>query len=317
MKICPTCKRTYTDAGLNFCLDDGTVLTVAGSDLPETVMMNAPPTNPAGAAPTSTQPGPFGTPQTSPQTWQQPQFSMQPPVKKRRTGLWILGIAALGLLLCGGGAVLFVGLAIYNAPADDVRSGPTPAEKSPTPAPTGSPFGGTTKIDLSGWVSESPYGTTSYSAGEFMMGSKQKDYYYVLVAGEEFQSDSATVRVTLRNTENASSNLGYGIVFHSKQVPLQQGYAFLIDTKLKRYRVVRHQPGKELSVKAWTSSDAVNPGTEPNRLEVRHKRNTNELFINDRSVATIPNTYGFKGGVVGLYTGDGLKIGFKDLEIVK
>ena len=28
MKSCPTCHRTYTDASLNFCLEDGTPLTV-------------------------------------------------------------------------------------------------------------------------------------------------------------------------------------------------------------------------------------------------------------------------------------------------
>src|SRR5882672_12307165 len=29
MKSCPTCNRTYTDASLNFCLEDGTPLTIS------------------------------------------------------------------------------------------------------------------------------------------------------------------------------------------------------------------------------------------------------------------------------------------------
>ena len=46
MKICPKCGKTYTDASLNFCLDDGTVLTQNqtgfDSSLPETVMISQP-----------------------------------------------------------------------------------------------------------------------------------------------------------------------------------------------------------------------------------------------------------------------------------
>jgi len=34
-------------------------------------------------------------------------------------------------------------------------------------------------------------------------------------------------------------------------------------------------------------------------------------------VTSIKNVYGYSGGVVGLYSGDAAKIGFKDLEIRK
>ena len=48
MKSCPTCNRTYTDASLNFCLEDGTPLTVsapssgAGIDLNATIRYTDP-----------------------------------------------------------------------------------------------------------------------------------------------------------------------------------------------------------------------------------------------------------------------------------
>ena len=39
MKVCPNCQQKYTDDNLNFCLNDGGVLT-AFDDAPPTVMMN-------------------------------------------------------------------------------------------------------------------------------------------------------------------------------------------------------------------------------------------------------------------------------------
>ncbi len=58
MKQCPRCGKTYTDANLNFCLDDGELLSVMSSpgvgdafrdDSPPTVMLDeARRTNPAG-----------------------------------------------------------------------------------------------------------------------------------------------------------------------------------------------------------------------------------------------------------------------------
>ncbi len=50
MKICPRCQKTYSDEGLNFCLDDGTILTQSATvdqSLPATIFLNqTPPTNP-------------------------------------------------------------------------------------------------------------------------------------------------------------------------------------------------------------------------------------------------------------------------------
>ena len=56
MKICPTCRKTYQDDNLNFCLEDGAVLTVASNEPPPTVMMGQ-------SRPTDPAPG-FGVPPT-------------------------------------------------------------------------------------------------------------------------------------------------------------------------------------------------------------------------------------------------------------
>lgn len=40
MKICPSCRQTYTDDDLNFCLTDGSFLTAVASNEPKTVYMD-------------------------------------------------------------------------------------------------------------------------------------------------------------------------------------------------------------------------------------------------------------------------------------
>jgi len=111
--------------------------------------------------------------------------------------------------------------------------------------------------------------------------------------------------------------LGYGLVFHSNPQPLKQDYAFLIDAKKKRYRVVHHVPQDEPVVVRWTNSSAINDGSVANVLEVRDLNGNIDLFINDQKVTSIRNTFGFKGGVAGVYSGDAAKAAFSKLEIRK
>jgi hypothetical protein len=40
MKICPSCRQTYTDDDLNFCLTDGSFLTAVSDNEPKTVYMD-------------------------------------------------------------------------------------------------------------------------------------------------------------------------------------------------------------------------------------------------------------------------------------
>lgn len=324
MKICPTCKKSYPDDGLNFCLDDGSVLSFADSDLPETVMMSQPPpTMPVmNPVPPTNPGGPFSQPHGQQAGWDnRPQFSMQPAPRKSRVWLWLLGIFGIGVVLCGGGGILLVGLAYFAEPTDGPGGEDSVAVngKKPEPSPTASPgvFDKASKIDLAKWVAQSEHGSTSFSDGEFVMASKRQAYYYAMCAAETDKTEDASVRVSLRNIDSGNTSLGYGLIFHSKLQPLQQGYALLIDTTKKRYRVVRHEPKKETAVVKWTNSDAINGGSGVNKIEVRHKNDINELYINDKMVTSVRNIYGFKGGVAGLYVADGIKIGFRDLEIAK
>ena len=322
MKICPTCRKTYADDNLNFCLEDGTVLTVAANEPPATVMMNSPrPTDPVSPFTAGNQPGiqsSFGN---------QPQYSMQQPKKSSKAWLWVVGIVGILLLLCGGG---FVGLVLIGMNAERAASNnstyPTnnrgnTSTTNTSASPASSPFSSSSdveSVDLSFWVKDfSVWGTTEMSGDEFQMAAKQKGYYYVLVAPEEYTTDGKNVRVTVRNVDNSNSSLGYGLIFHSAPTPLTKDYAFLIDTKRKKYRVVRHEPTKETSMVAWTNSTAIRDGSQENVLEARDKGDNVELYINDQMVTSVKDQFGYPNGVPGLYSGDGAKIGFKKLEIWK
>lgn len=312
MKICPKCQKTYTDENLNFCLEDGTVLTQAGGGPPpETVLMNQPrvtaPNQPMGSQPTI-QSGWNNPP---------PPYTMQPQ-KSSKTWLWILGILGVIVLLCGGGFVGIALIATYSKDANSNKVVYNPDNTSKPPTPTPDTRTDIQKVDLSEWVRDfSVYGTTEFTGSDFIMASKQKGYYYVLVAPAEYSTEGANTRVSLRNIDDASSSLGYGLIFHSNPTPLTQDYALLIDTKKKKYRVVRHEPQKETSVVTWTTSSAIKEGSAENILEVRDKADKIELWINGQMVNSIKNTHGYKGGVAGLYSGDSIKIAFRNLEISK
>lgn len=322
MKICPNCRKTYADDNLNFCLEDGSVLTMAPSEPAPTVMMSQPrPTDytPGGTAPQF-------NPQIQSSFGNQPQYQVQPQ-KKSKAWLWILGVVGIVLLLCGGG---FVGLVIIgmnaNQTASNNSSVPTNTRgntsiatntKAPPPSP-GTPGGDVETIDMSMFVKDfSIYGTTEMSGDELLMAAKQKDYYYVLVATDDYNTMGASTKLTVRNPENMDSRLGYGLIFHSDPQPLTKGYAFLIDSKKKRYRVVRHSSTNESSLVAWKNSTAIKDGSQENVLEIRDKGSDIELYINDQLVTTVKDGYDGTVGVPGLYSGDAAKIGFKKLEIRK
>lgn len=311
MKICPRCQKTYTDDGLNFCLDDGATLSLSrDNSIPATVMFNQPrPTNPSQ---------PFGSQPGAPNAWSNPnQTSIQPPRKKSKTWLLVLGILSGVVLICGGGLVGFVYWAAnlekdkdYNANYNynfNVKS-PTPADRTATK-----------EIDLSKWVDidESGIGVTSYQDGEFTMSSKEKRYYYVLVSSNKYQTEDATTRVTVRNVDEAKTSLGFGLIVHSNPKPLIQDYAFLIDSENKKYRIVRHVPQDEITVVNWTSSPAIKNGTLGNLLEVRDQNKRMSFYINNQLMTTVNNTDGYAGGVPGLYSSNAIPIAFSKFEVSK
>jgi hypothetical protein len=325
MKICPRCQKTYPDDNLNFCLEDGSVLTqVTGQAMPETVLLNEPRIT-AQPQQQQSQPSAQGGWNVPPQQ----QYSMQPAKKSSKTWLWVLLILGGIILICGGG---FVGMLAYiGSQADNIASnvantlsnkgtankGTTNSNSTTTTTST-SDRSALTTVDLSEWIPDSAkFAAVEFTDGELFVKNHEKTFYYVLAGTEDQKSVGSDTRITVRNVENIETNLGYGIVFHSDTTPLQQGYAFVIDAKRKRYRVVRHSPKNETAVVNWSRSDAIREGTASNTLEVRDQSATVDLYINGTKVNSIKNTYGYPNGVVGIYASNALKVAFKDFEIRK
>lgn len=321
MKVCPRCQKTYADDNLNFCLEDGSVLTQAGNaPPPDTVLVNHPRTTapPKSSSSTAGQTGAQGSWGSSPQP-----YSMQPPKKSSKTWIWVVAILALVVLVCGGGLVGFFAFVstidtnenTYRANTSDrTNTGTT----SSTPA-NKKKFDDVEEIDLSnGEQKFSIYGETEFTDGEFFIKCNATYAYYVILTSDKYISDSALTTIAVRNADNSSTERGFGLVFHSDpNAALNQDYAFLIDSKKKRYRVIRHDKQKELLVTKWTNFAGIKDGTEKNVLEVRDDGDDLVLSINGQQVTTIPDTYGYKNGVPGMYTSGAVRAAFSDFEIKK
>ena len=132
MKICPSCRQTYTDDDLNFCLTDGSFLTAAPNSEPKTVYMDQPRiTNQTNWG---QQPG-----YQPPAVWQNQQnLQQQPPVYPMRiqgqdqtlpTISLILGIFAFitgcffGGIPLGALAVILGVMGLNNEKRDSARYG--------------------------------------------------------------------------------------------------------------------------------------------------------------------------------------------------
>lgn len=147
MKQCPRCRQTYIDENLNFCLEDGELLTSVlqeppparyADDPPPTVLLNeSRVTNPV-SWPTAS---PSSSPTSPPEKWQPGQQDMQYQpftspggfVQSRDQTLptisLILGIASIVLICCYGGiwlglpAAVLGFLGMKNADSDGSRYG--------------------------------------------------------------------------------------------------------------------------------------------------------------------------------------------------
>jgi hypothetical protein len=119
MKRCPSCRRTYEDDSLAFCLEDGTVLvseSSAASDLPATLIMADPrltiPQRPETARPNP--PAQSAPPQaytSPPPAWSPaPHAPQRYPATSARQGRG----AALTSLICAIAAFLLLGFCIIG-----------------------------------------------------------------------------------------------------------------------------------------------------------------------------------------------------------
>ncbi|HQU83355.1 MAG TPA: DUF4190 domain-containing protein [Pyrinomonadaceae bacterium] len=106
MKVCPKCNQTYTDEGLNFCLNDGEYLMQKEDDAPPTIFMN----EPRITNQTNWQTPPYQPPaqwQNQPQSMQNQAFGGGMMLKQQDQTLpivsLVLGVLSLFLICCYGG----------------------------------------------------------------------------------------------------------------------------------------------------------------------------------------------------------------------
>src|SRR4051812_10776151 len=101
MKHCPSCRRTYSDESLSFCLDDGALL-ITRPDSEATLVGVPPPVLPL--------------PPTT--VWKRPSRVTQPNVTSHNPTLTyaVVALVALLALLVGGGLVFLLRPALGTAP---------------------------------------------------------------------------------------------------------------------------------------------------------------------------------------------------------
>ncbi|MDQ6653500.1 MAG: hypothetical protein M3Y84_12240 [Acidobacteriota bacterium] len=343
MKSCPTCKRTYTDASLNFCLEDGTPLVNEAApvgDLSATIRYIDPrdTSAPRGedyrqqvAAP-DRQVADRVRPITPPQQWS-PQAASAAPRRKSNAVWWVLGgIVVVGIIGIG---LLIMILALSsmstnsngNANASNSNSrvanrnanANTNTNASNVNSNTNLPASITDDFSVAKWgTGKYEFGEIWYANDEYHMRSKDKTFLVMYAPTDDYNTGNATVRVKARSVDGTPAASGFGLIVHgekSKSGDLED-YALLIYTGADpQYEVIKHKGGAQTTVVPWTKSKVILTGTSPNKLEVRAKGSELSFYINGEYVDRITDSENFKRGVVGFYTSDTAEVAFDDLEI--
>ena len=342
MKSCPTCNRTYTDASLNFCLEDGTPLV---SSLPSGIDPNAtlrypdardpkppapvyrqpaPPTYQA-TVPTASQGSSFGQQQSSPLT------GPGMPARKSNAIWWILGgLLVLGVIVVGG-LIMIIALASMssssNANSNPANTNVRVANRNVNAnsnaanvnANANLPSLLTDDFTQQKWVTGNySFGDIWYADDEYHMRSKEKTYMVMYAPSNDYKTGNATVRVTARSVDGTPAASGFGLIVHGERSPANQleDYALLIYTGAEpKYQIIEHKGGEQKALVPWTASRIIRTGTNSNQLEVRAKGSELTFFINGQYVDRITDSENFKGGIAGLYTSDTAEVAFDDLEI--
>ena len=307
MKVCPQCQKTYDDDSLNFCLEDGTVLTLENSayeEAPETVFVN----QPAQTTPNS----PFGE-QTN---WQNTPKTEAKVKSGSKAWMWAIGVLLAGLILCGGGGVVSL-LILSNLPKE-----PPPKAKDRTTTETvETPEN---NDDIRKFDKRVNFNDINFKNTKFITIEKTAneleltcvDGYFYVIAFEKSDSENSTISLNVKNPSGKMTKSGFGVVFHSDpNKALRRDYAFVIDSNKGKYRFVSHKDTKETEIIGWKRTSAIRRGTRENKLEVKIYKKEAKLYINDEFIKTVKIKTTYRNNVAGVYTSDDIPITFSDMEI--
>ena len=333
MKRCPTCNRTYADTSLNFCLEDGTPLLADAGHMHDphaTIRYGDADTNPP---PTEIyqQPAPLLNQvdaSAQPRQWAPSPASL--PRKKSNAVWWVLGGVVVAGLIVVGVAVMILALAsmgsngntntnVANTRNANTRTVNRNTNVSNTNSTTNLP--GSIKDDFSepAWgTGNFTYGDVWYDNDEYHMRSKDKTYLVMYAPKNEYNTENATVRVTVRSVDGTPANSGFGLIVHGdkSRAGSLEDYGLLIYTGPEaKYEIIKHKNGVQSTVVPWTRSTVIRSGTNPNQLEIRARGLELSFYINGQYVDRISDTENFRRGVAGLYTSDNTDVAFDDLEI--
>lgn len=348
MKSCPTCSRTYTDASLNFCLEDGTPLVSSaapGFDANATIRYTdprdtkAPPPEPyrPPAPPPSYKPTAPAASHGSSFGQQQPSQLAGPGAQVKKSSAvrwvwWILGgVVVVGVIVVGA-AIMIIALASMGSNSN-ANSNRANANSRVTNRNANTNTANVSNVNsnanlsssLTDDFSEAKWGTGKYAFGDiwyaddqYHMRSKAKTYIVMYAPSTEYKTGNATVRVTARSVDGTSPASGYGLIVHGEKSKTGQleDYALLIYTGDEpKYEIIKHKGGAQTEVVRWVTSKVIRTGTNPNQLEVRARGSELSFYINGQYVDRITDSENFKGGIAGLYTSDTAEVTFDDLEI--
>jgi hypothetical protein len=350
MKTCPTCNRTYTDASLNFCLEDGTPLSAPAAPAQGNFDPNATIRYPDSRAtqttpsepyrpPTSANVPPVNSPPvyhvpTQGSSFGQQQHSSMPaplvPPRKSSAIWWILGgLMVLGIILVGA-VIMIIALASMssnsNSNANSANANSRAANRNANSSNSSNTNTSVTPpAQIADDFSTQTWGTGNYSFGdiwyaddEYHMRAKDGKYLVMYAPNADYKTANATVRVTARSVDGTAAANGFGLIVHGKKSDAGEleDYALLIYTgNQPKYEIIKHTGGEQSAIVSWTSSKVIRSGTNPNQLEVRTRGSELSFFINGQYVDRISDTENFRGGIAGLYTSDNAEIAFDDLEI--
>jgi hypothetical protein len=344
MKICPTCNRTYTDASLNFCLEDGTPLSAGAATgfdpnatirytdsretkppasepyRPPTPALSSLPTNSPPVYHVPTQGSSFGQQQGAP-----PPAQVAP--RKSNAIWWILGgLMILGIIVVGA-VIMIIALASMgsnsNANANRANANSRVANRnantSTVNANTAAPTSITDDFSNKTWgAGNYSFGDIWYADDEYHMRAKDGKYLVMYAPNTTYKTANATTRVTARSVDGTPAQTGFGLIVHGQKSNTGEleDYALLIFTGAQtKYEIIKHKGGLQTEMVPWTATKVIRTGTNPNQLEVRTKGSELSFYINGQYVDRISDTENFKGGIAGLYTSDTAEIAFDDLEI--
>lgn len=345
MKRCPSCNRSYTDASLNFCLEDGTPLVVDAptpSDPNATIRYPSPrdtsepppteiyrPDSPIiNTAPITTPPRPVSPP---PQQWS-PTPSTIPPKKKSNAIWWILGgLAAAGIIGIGL-IVMIIALASLGANTNisntnNQNQNRNTNANATTNTNSSNTNSGTLPASFTDDFSEAKWGTGDsrfgrlwYADDEYHMSSKDKTFIVMYAPSDAYNTEDATVKVTARSVDGTVPSSGFGLMVHCAQSKAKhlEDYALLIyPSSTPEYEVIMHRDGVQSTLVSKTSSSAIRSGTNPNKLEVRINGSELSFYVNGQYLTRVTDTANYKRGRAGLYTSDVSEVAFDDLEIAR